>query len=234
MTTHAELDRLLAEAYPETFSPAQNADPDDEIAAEIDATIAEYVHAAETQLHRPLHPHEHDQIADAITAKYEEAADHADRVLGRFEADLAQQLPLLERDLGRKLLADEHAGVRAQAWHALNVRGEALDAEQAWEDHWRHHNTATGAEPPDMNSRHDVDKHMAAVALERRRQAEAEDDFRDVLDPAPTVEWAEGDGANAHMENTRRMQARVYELQGRDLPRDLQQYATTQPPEDDE
>lgn len=158
MSAHSELDRLLTEAYPEHFQ-GEPVDPD---AEHRQAFVDAEIHAQETRLHRRLIPEEREEVEAFVGRRYQEANEHADRVMGRFGADLEHQAPLLERDLGRKLLSHEVEGLAAVAWHHLQVRGEPLDAEAALQEYWGRRHSETGERPPDMRDEHDIAEHMAA------------------------------------------------------------------------
>jgi hypothetical protein len=173
----------LAATYPAWTPPAPEPEPepgpfDDQIAADFAAAV----HDFEGQLGRPLEPHELAELGATVAGEYQEAINDADTLIARFDADLFEQTELLERDLGRRLLAHEHEGIREQGLQALTLRGEALDAEKAWENHWRHHNTATGESPPDMTRDDDVTRYMAARAAEMAAHAEMEAE----TNPTPT------------------------------------------------
>jgi hypothetical protein len=140
--------------------------PDEQLVEHTTAAIHEF----ESRLQRPLSAVERDQLAAAVASDYGQAAADADQVLERFDADLFEQTELLERDLGRKLLQHEFEGIREQGHHALSVRGEALDAQKAWSDYWRHR----GEKPPDMTNEYEAAEHMAARAAEMAAHAAAE------------------------------------------------------------
>jgi hypothetical protein len=152
-----DLDALLADALAEHQAAADTIDPDDV------ALYGEMVAAG----HDPL------DVAAGLRL--------ADMTVGRFEADLADQLPLLERQLGRPLLTHEVEGIRDRGLHTMHTRGETLQAGRAHFEYYEHE----GLEMPDMSKPEEVDRFMANRLREGRRLAEQAE-----ADPEPPPEGA--------------------------------------------